>query len=512
MALIVWASLWMSIAVGGVFDTATAAVTIELEPVASNLSQPVDITHAGDGTNRLFIVLKGGQIRIFDGSTVLATPFLDISSLVTSGGEQGLLGVAFNPQYAVNGFFYVHYTDTNGTTVIARYRVSADANRADPSSAQVLLTISQPFGNHNGGQLHFGPDSYLYIAVGDGGSGGDPFNNAQNLATLLGKILRIDVNGAMPYTVPPDNPFIGDLTAQPEIWSLGLRNPWRFSFDQVTGDMFVADVGQNEREEVSFQPFDSTGGENYGWRLMEGTQCFNPATDCNDGTLTLPILEYSHSTGCSVTGGYRYRGVQYPGLEGVYFYADFCTGRVWGAQNDGSDTWTSDELLDTNLLISTFGEDEDGEIYIAHYASPNGAVYKVVTEVPGTPQDLKVVAVSAVQIDLSWTDIATDEDGFRIERKTGNQSAYSQIAALAPDIVAFSDDGFSEGTTNHYRILAFNSKGDSAYSVTASATQFSNAPLSNSDINGGGGGGSGGCFISSAADGKSFSFAGENDP
>jgi len=350
---------------------------IQLEPVVTGLAKPVDITHAGDGSGRLFIVLQDGYIMIYNGVQLLPTPFLDISSLVSTGGERGLLGLAFHPDYPNQGSFYVNYTNSDGDTTIARYSVSADPNVADPSSEFILLTIAQPFGNHNGGQLQFGPDGYLYIGVGDGGSGGDPQNNAQNLGKLLGKILRIDVNNGDPYAIPSTNHFVNNSEALDEIWALGLRNPWRFSFDRLTGDLYLADVGQSSWEEVNFQPANSGGGENYGWRLMEGSHCFNPPTDCNDGTLTLPILEYDHSSGCSITGGYRYRGVRNPGLNGIYFYGDFCSGRIWGVPPNGNLARTTIELLDTDLKISTFGEDELGEIYLAHYSSTDGAIYRI---------------------------------------------------------------------------------------------------------------------------------------
>lgn len=360
------------------------AVTIKAEPVVTGLSSPVDITHAGDGSGRLFITLQGGRVVIFDGVQILSPPFLDINSLVSSGGERGLLGAAFHPNYVGNGFFYVSYTDTAGDSVIARYSVSLDPNRADPTSGVILLTIPQPFSNHNGGQLHFGPDGYLYIGIGDGGSGGDPQNNGQDLETLLGKILRIDVDSGFPFTVPPDNPFVGVVGAREEIWSFGLRNPWRFSFDRLTGDMFIGDVGQNSWEEVDFQPANSTGGENYGWRLMEGNSCFNPAINCNNGTLTLPILVYDHSVGCSVTGGYLYRGSKNPNLNGLYLYGDFCSGLIWGAQEDGLGGWNTTVLLDTNFSISTFGEDESGEIYFAHLSATDGTIYQVVQSTSST--------------------------------------------------------------------------------------------------------------------------------
>ena len=360
------------------------SVVIKAEPVVTGLPSPVDITHAGDGSGRLFIVLQGGGIVIFDGVQILSPPFLDITSLVSSGGERGLLGAAFHPNYVGNGFFYVSYTDTAGNSIIARYSVSLDSNRAEPTSGVILLTIPQPFSNHNGGQLHFGPDGYLYIGIGDGGSGGDPQNNGQNLGTLLGKILRIDVDSGLPFTVPPDNPFVGIGGARDEIWSFGLRNPWRFSFDRLTGDMFIGDVGQNSWEEVNFQPSTTTGGENYGWRLMEGKSCFNPTTNCNNGTLTLPILVYNHSVGCSVTGGYRYRGSKNPALNGLYLYGDFCTGIIWGAQEDGLGGWSTTVLLDTNFNISTFGEDESGEVYFAHLSATDGAIYQVIQPATST--------------------------------------------------------------------------------------------------------------------------------
>jgi glucose/arabinose dehydrogenase len=360
--------------------TLQAAPQIDLRPVASGLVNPVAITHASDGSGRLFITLQAGKIVIFKGTQILPTPFLDISSLVSSGGERGLLSVAFHPDYGNNGFFFVDYTNTDGNIVIARYRVSSDPNVADPTSAEILLTILHPtFANHNGGQLQFGPDDgYLYIGVGDGGSGGDPSNHGQSLDTFLGKILRIDINSGSPYAIPPTNPFPGG--AVPEIWAYGLRNPWRFSFDRSTHDLFIGDVGQDSFEEVDFQPAGSPGGQNYGWNIMEGDHCFNPPSNCDSTGLTLPIVEYEHgpndSIGCSISGGYRYRGTQNPDLTGIYFYGDFCSGRIWGASEQAGGGWTTAELLDTSLSISTFGEDEAGEIYVADYSQ--GAIYRIV--------------------------------------------------------------------------------------------------------------------------------------
>jgi glucose/arabinose dehydrogenase len=328
---------------------------------------------------------------IFDGVQILNAPFLDIRSLVGSGGEKGLLSVAFHPQYAQNGFFYVNYTDRASSfhTDIARYSVSAtDPNRADPASARILLEINQPFANHNGGQLQFGPDGFLYIGMGDGGSGGDPGNRAQNTSELLGKMLRIDVN-ASPYAVPPSNPFIGRSGFRPEIWALGLRNPWRFSFDRSTGDLWIADVGQGSFEEIDYQPATSIGGENYGWRRMEGTHCFNPSSNCTDGALVLPVVQYDHSGGaCSVTGGYVYRGARYPRLVGMYIYGDYCNGVIWGATRRTDGSVVSTVLTDAGFLISTFGEDANGEIYVADHG--NGRIHHV-TDTSAPPKRRRAV-------------------------------------------------------------------------------------------------------------------------
>jgi glucose/arabinose dehydrogenase len=365
---------------------------IQLEQVVPGLTQPVAVAHAGDGSGRLFIAQQTGQIRILSGGTLLPTPFLDLSALVSCCGEQGLLGLAFHPDYTSNGFFYVDYTNVAGNTVVARYTVSAqDPNVADPDSAQTVLTQQQPFSNHNGGQLAFGPDGYLYIALGDGGSGGDPQGNGQNLETWLGKILRVDINGDdfpgdpdRNYAVPDDNPFVGTAGLD-EIWAYGLRNPWRCTFDRLTGDFFVADVGQSGWEEINFQPVTSGGGENYGWNVLEGMHCFNddPPGICDDflnGGSTLPILEYDHSLGCSVTGGYRYRGLLHPQLEAIYFYSDYCSGRIWGARQLVGGTWESEELLASGLNVSTFGEDEAGELYVADHTG--GMLYRIVGPTP----------------------------------------------------------------------------------------------------------------------------------
>lgn len=354
-------------------DNPPAFPAITLTSFASGFNQPVNIAHAGDGSGRIFVIERAGIIRLVRNGSVSATPFLDISGLVQSAGsEQGLLGIAFPPGFSTKQYFYVDYTGLSGVTgdtVVARYPVSVDPDIADPAGGVTLLTQAQPFANHNGGHLAFGPDGFLYVALGDGGSGGDPFNNAQSLAVLLGKILRIDVeSGVSPYAIPASNPF------NSEVWAYGLRNPWRFSFDRGSGDLYIADVGQNQFEEVNFQPAASSGGENYGWNIMEGLHCFtDPA--CSQAGLTLPVAEYDHLSGdCSVTGGFVYRGAQYPSLQGIYLYGDFCSGRIWGLRRNGL-VWENQLLLDTTLNISSFGEDEAGNLYVADITA--GVIYKI---------------------------------------------------------------------------------------------------------------------------------------
>jgi len=375
--------LWLGLLclVVSVASAGPALAALQFQAIATGLTNPIGITHAGDNSGRLFITLQGGQIVIFDGAQVLATPFLDIQSLIGSGvGEQGLLGLAFHPNYETNGFFYVNYTNHKGNTVVARYHVSAAPNIANPASRRIILRQTQPFANHNGGQLQFGPDGFLYIGLGDGGSGGDPGNRAQRLSTLLGKILRIDVDGRRPYTIPPSNPFVGTPRARPEIWAYGLRNPWRFSFDRRTGNLFIGDVGQNLFEEIDFQRASSRGGENYGWRRMEGRHCFEPLVGCNDGTLKLPIVVYSHNLGCAVIGGYVYRGSAIPQLRGRYLFGDFCSGLIWGARFVRGRGWTRSMLQDTNALIAAFGEDQNGELYFTDLGT--GSVNQITGFIP----------------------------------------------------------------------------------------------------------------------------------
>lgn len=360
---------------GDPVSSSASAITNEFPPitysrVASGFEAPVQIVNAGDGSHRLFIVEKMGTIKIINKGVVLQMPFLNIKNLVSNGTEQGLLGIAFPPDFINKHYFYVDYTNKTGVgnTVIARFFLTDNPDAANSSTSKTLLNITQPFSNHNGGQIVFGPDGFLYIGMGDGGSAGDPFNNAQNTSSLLGKILRIDVeSGVSPYSIPSGNPF------QNEVWSYGLRNPWRFSFDRSTKEIYIADVGQNLTEEVNVQP-PSKGGENYGWKIMEGNHCYNNPT-CNTSGLILPVTVYDHNSGdCSITGGYVYRGAQSPNLNGIYIYGDFCSGKIRGLKKVGNQ-WISKILLDTNFQISSFGEDEEGTIYFADMGT--GSIYKI---------------------------------------------------------------------------------------------------------------------------------------
>ena len=336
--------------------------------VASGLTKPVGLTNAGDGSKRVFVIEQSGIIRIIQDGVLVPDPFLDIRSRTGSdGSEQGLLGLAFHPNYAQNGYFYVNYTDLNGDTIIARFQVSPDnPNLADPNSEYQLLQINQPYANHNGGEVAFGPDGYLYLGLGDGGSAGDPQGNGQSLATLLGKILRVDVDQAEPYTIPSDNPFANG-GGQPEIWAYGLRNPWRFSFDRQTGNLYIADVGQNAWEEINFLPSGSMGGTNFGWNFFEGSHPYQGIPQAG-ASFAPPIAEYAHDQGCSVTGGYVYRGSLLPELQGIYFYGDYCTGTVWGLRQSEAGQWQSMELFKNTGRISSFGEDEAGELYLVDHS------------------------------------------------------------------------------------------------------------------------------------------------
>lgn len=332
--------------------------------VAEGFVQPLLVIHAGDGSGRLFVVGQQGVIWVFANGEVLPKFFLDIRERVGSeGNEQGLLGLAFHPQYEQNGYFYINYTDVNGDTVVARFEVSTDPNRAEAGSQEILLRVGQPYSNHNGGHLEFGPEGYLYIGLGDGGSAGDPQGNGQSVNTLLGSLLRIDVDGGQPYAIPPDNPFANG-GGRSEIWAYGLRNPWRFSFDSLTNDLYIADVGQNKWEEINFLPEGTPGGANFGWDYFEGNHPYQGEPPAGLNTI-LPVAEYDHSRGgCSVTGGGVYRGESLPEWQGVYFYGDFCSGEIFGLVQLSNGQWQSELLYDLPILITSFGFDEQGEFYV----------------------------------------------------------------------------------------------------------------------------------------------------
>jgi glucose/arabinose dehydrogenase len=339
--------------------------SISLVPIIEGVfSRPVYLTHAFD--ERLFIVEQAGLIRIMKDGKLLDEPFMDITERVGSSQlEQGLLSLTFHPDYQQNGRFFAHYSDHAGTSHISSFQVSDnDPNRADPGSEIILLRVDQPFPNHNGGQLKFGPDGYLYVGLGDGGSANDPLGSGQDPSTLLGSLLRLDVDHSPEiYAIPASNPFISDDSKRNEIWAWGLRNPWRFSFDRLTGDLFIADVGQNIWEEVHVQPAASAGGENYGWNILEGSHCFQDS-QCDKSGLELPIFEYDHQEGCSITGGYMYRGSNFLTLYGNYFVADFCSGNIWRLYPENEKKWSSAKVIDSDYVISSFGEDVDGELYV----------------------------------------------------------------------------------------------------------------------------------------------------
>ncbi len=378
------------------------AQDIDLEQFASGFSNPVDIVNAGD--ERLFIVERAGRIKIIDGAgNVQSTLFLNITSDVNaSPNERGLLGLEFHPDYANNGYFFVNYTDNNGDTRVSRFSVSStDPNVADPNSEVLIMEIAQPYWNHNAGDLAFGPDGYLYIGSGDGGDGGDPGNRAQNPQNLLGKMLRIDVDNGTPYSIPADNPFVGNADVLDEIWAIGLRNPWRYSFDRETGDLWMGDVGQGQWEEIDMEPANSGGGFNYGWRCYEGDAAFNTNGCASASEYQGPVLDYNHSgfTHCSVTGGFVYRGCAYPDLIGHYIYADYCSGRFWSINPDGNGGWNDQEVGSfPGYDISTFGEDMNGELYVARLSQ--GRIYKITTD-------------AAVSIDIEQVgDVLTGPEGY----------------------------------------------------------------------------------------------------
>jgi len=346
-------------------DPALWPPTVRLEQRWDGFKQPLLLTHSGDGSGRLYVVEQGGMIRVIENGKVLAEPFLDMRGNVSTGGERGLLGLAFAPDFKASGVFYINYTDKAGNTQVERRWTPTGPSRRHPANMETVITIEQPYANHNGGNLAFGPDGYLYIGMGDGGSGGDPKGNGQNTDTLLGKMLRIDVADTGTYTIPGDNPFVGKKGHRPEIWALGMRNPWRFSFDSATGDLYIADVGQDAWEEVDFQPASSNGGENYGWNRFEGAHAYPPDSNPPDdaAAYALPVAEYGRAVGQSITGGFVYRGTAIKALRGVYVYADYATGTIWGLARMGG-VWRTEQLVDTDMSIASFGQDASGEIYV----------------------------------------------------------------------------------------------------------------------------------------------------
>ncbi|MBL7969230.1 MAG: PQQ-dependent sugar dehydrogenase [Prolixibacteraceae bacterium] len=365
------------------FFGAKSQTSTKLIQFSSGLVSPVSIANAGD--NRLFVAEQRGNIRIVTSAgTVQSTPFLDITGRVVYGGERGLLGLAFHPDYKTNGYFYVNYIGKGDSTYISRFKVSSDANKADAASEFKILTIYQPYQNHNGGDLKFGPDGYLYIGMGDGGSSGDPGNRAQNPKELLGKMLRIDINNGTRYSIPTSNPFATSTTTKPEIWALGLRNPWRFSFDRQTGDLWIADVGQNVVEEVNFQPASSKGGENYGWKCYEGNLVFNTTGCVPASNLTFPVYTYPQNQECSVTGGYVFRGAPTSPYYGSYFFTDYCSDRIWTLKKSGANWIKEDFGQFSGNNFSTFGEDVNGQLYVAGITS--GKIYRIFDQVTSIPQ------------------------------------------------------------------------------------------------------------------------------
>lgn len=402
------------------FSFFTFSQTIGITPFASGFNAPVEIAHP-PGDSRLFIVEQGGAIKILNSNgTTNTTNFLTLTTAtISTGGERGLLGLAFHPNYATNGYFYVNYTNTSGNTVIARYTVdSGNSNSANPASATILLTIAQPYSNHNGGSIKFGPDGFLYIGMGDGGSGGDPENRAQNINENLGKMLRIDVNSGTLYGIPPTNPYVG-IAGNDEIWGIGLRNPWKFSFNRLNGDLWIADVGQNAVEEINKITVPLTPGLNFGWRCYEGNAPYNTAGCAPIGTMTMPIAQYTHAatSGCSITGGYVYTGSLYSNFLNNYFFADYCNNKIGMLNPSAVITWSNAFSGD----FTSFGEDRNGELYLA--AGSSGIIYKLADTSLGMNDFNKVgfklypnpssskVHIKTINIDFPLTTTVSDITG-----------------------------------------------------------------------------------------------------
>ena len=414
--------------------------------VAAGFVRPVDIQHSGDGSGRLFILEKPGKIKIIKEGKILSMPFLDIESKVNdSGNEEGLLGMAFPPQFATDlePHFYLSYTSNTGSTV-SRFKVNtANPDLAINASEEIIMTQSQPFSNHNGGQIQFGHDGYLYVGLGDGGSGNDPGDRSQDRDTHLGKILRIDVESAPDpgkgYAIPPDNPFVSDASTQDEIWALGLRNPWRFSFDRQTGDLWIADVGQVALEEINFQPASSSGGENYGWRYFEGTK-EHITTGVIPNSPIAPIHQYGRSSGRSVTGGYVYRGAKYPRMKGVYLYIDYHDDTFIGIQPDGEGNWKTQPLLSGYTRVTTFGEDESGELYFATDSSSSTRNRVFVISDIRDESYLKILSVEA-------------ESNGRLSFTFGSEIGESYQLQASKDLVEWNDLGLPEQANSHVHVF-----------------------------------------------------------
>ena len=456
------------------FIASNVRAQFTLENAFPNLSfsSPIDLQNSGDGTNRIFVVERAGRIKVFPNSssaTSLKT-YLDITDRVSAGGEMGLLGLAFHPDYKNNGFFYVNYTVSNPrVTRISRFQVSSEnSDSADKNSELILLTFNQPFSNHNGGWIGFGPDDgYLYIGTGDGGSGGDPQNNGQSITTFLGKILRIDIDNqdsGLEYAIPSDNPFTDSSgSILKEIYAWGMRNPWRNSFDPVTGWLWSADVGQNTWEEINI----IERGKNYGWRCYEGNHSFN-LSGCNYPEYIFPIWEYSHGLGCSITGGYVYRGPTVPELTGKYIYADYCTKTVWSLEYNDNAPPDNQTLLTASGFVTSFGVDENNELYIVTF-SPD-RIYRFSPTVSLiVPTSLVATAIGPNEVELSWNDNNTQEGGFKIERKTGMQGIYALIDSVNENVVTYLDQSLEANTLYYYRVFAFLEQLGSEYSNEDSA-------------------------------------------
>ena len=415
---------------------------IVLEPFAVKIFQPTSISHAGDGSGRLFVTSQQGQISVIENGETLQEPFLDVTSKVSCCSERGLLNIVFHPDYGVNGFFYIFYTDVNGHSIISRFSVSAAPNRADPNSETLVISVPQPGRSHNGGGMAFGPDGYLYIGVGDGGA---TDNEAQDKTTLLGAILRLDVDAAQPYAIPDSNPFVAFGPERAELWAVGVRNPWRISFDRLTGDLFIGDVGAKGVEEINFLPADSAGGLNYGWSRLEGSQCWRPedGNNCHQPSDVPPILESNHrGDPCSgsISGGYRYRGSAIPALDAIYLFGDYCTGRLHLAVENGGE-WSVLETRETGKAISTFGEDEAGELYIGDHDTGNIVRIAVGTPSPGftvvsgasfEPQAVapgEIINVFGTGVGTGPVTVGEVLDGTLRDRNAGSQVLFGDVPA-----------------------------------------------------------------------------------